>query len=108
MKKPLVVLALAALIGLCNSRAQAQNVVVANAVPTSPGIIYGTYFNSPRFTYSYYASYQYPAREYVGYGTNDFPYYGRPYGHPSDRWSWPYLTNSYSNALTRYYYPILK
>lgn len=105
MKKRLLVLAFAAALGLSSARAHAQRVVVANTVPVSPGIVYGLYTNLPRYTYSYYAAYQYPAREYVGYGANDFPYYGRPYGSPSDRWSWPYLTSAYSNALVRYYYP---
>lgn len=105
MKTRLLVLAFAAVLGLSSARAQAQSVVTTYGVPASPGIIYGRYTLLPQYTYSYYAAYQYPAREYVGYGTNDFPYYGRPYGHPSDRWSWPYLSGEYTAALVRYYYP---
>ena len=43
--------------------------------------------------YSYYvAPYPLPARPYVGLGSNDiFPYYGRPYGHPYDAWTWSYM-----------------
>src|SRR5690349_14292159 len=45
------------------------------------------------YPYSYYAAFPYPAREYVPYGSNDlFPFYGRPYGHPYDRWSWQYMS----------------
>jgi len=67
-----------------------------------------TYSGSYRPPYSYYAApYSLPARYYVGYGSNDFPFYGRPYGHPYDRWSWPYLSGGYQGALARYYYPPL-
>lgn len=55
--------------------------------------------------YSYYAApYPYPARFYVGYGRN-FPFYGTPYGHPSDRWSWSSLSGYPNPALACYYYP---
>src|SRR5262249_50263523 len=54
--------------------------------------------------YSYWAAYPYPARTYVGYGTNDFPFYGRPYGHPYDAWSWTYMGDPY-RGLAKYYYP---
>lgn len=40
--------------------------------------------------YSYYATPPglFP-RTYVPYGSHDeFPFYGRPYGRPTDRWSW--------------------
>jgi hypothetical protein len=59
----------------------------------SPAInSYYGYYPAP---YSYYAApYPFPARLYVGYG-NDFPFYGRPYGHPSDRWSWSSMGASY-------------
>jgi hypothetical protein len=78
-------------------RAEAQ-APVATAAPTSPGAIWLT----PR-PYSYYAAYPDFAREYVGYGSNDFPFYGRPYGSPSDRWSWWNLRGD--SGLARYYYP---
>ncbi len=57
--------------------------------------------------YSYYAA---PpgthARTYVGYGASDiFPFYGQPYGHPGDRWSWTSMSSYPSSTLVRYYYP---
>jgi hypothetical protein len=59
--------------------------------------------------YSYYAA---PAgvnaREYVPYGpTDNFPFHGRPYGHPTDRWSWQYMSTNPSGPLAHYYYPPL-
>ena len=54
--------------------------------------------------YSYFAAFPEPARQYVGFG-NDFPFYGRPYGHPYDRWTWQYLGNANVEALTSYDYP---
>ena len=58
--------------------------------------------------YSYYAApYPLPARSYVGYGANDFPFLGRPYGHPYDLWTWPYLSRNPYGVLARYYYPPL-
>jgi hypothetical protein len=53
--------------------------------------------------YSYWAAWPLPARDYVGYGSNDFPFYGRRYGSPSDPWSWSALAGY--PALYRYYYP---
>jgi hypothetical protein len=51
---------------------------------------YPGYYMPP---YSYYAApYPWLARQYVGYGNDGFPFYGRPYGSPSDRWSWAYLS----------------
>jgi hypothetical protein len=49
---------------------------------------------TPRFPYSYWAAFPNPAREYVGYGFNDFPFYGDPYGKPTDRWSWQYMSGA--------------
>ncbi len=49
-----------------------------------------------------------PAREYVPYGQNDpFPFHGRAYGHPYDRYSWTTMTG-YNDLLSRYYYPPLR
>ena len=39
------------------------------------------------------AAYPLPARYYVGYGDNDFPFYGKPYGHPSTPWTWSTLAS---------------
>jgi len=57
------------------------------------------------FYYSYYMAPSQPARVYVGYGANDYPFYGSPYGSPSDRWSWEAMSNHPYSALDRYYYP---
>jgi hypothetical protein len=56
--------------------------------------------------YSYYGvpSWQ-PARIYEGPAV--FPFYGRPYGHPYDRWTWPYISGGSDANLARYYYPPL-
>jgi len=59
------------------------------------------------YSYSYYAS-PYPARTYVAYGADDFPFYGVPYGHPYDPWTWPYMSGSYNRGLARYYDPPVK
>ncbi len=59
--------------------------------------------------YSYWAApAPYPPRLYVG-PTGDFAYFGRPYGHAYDFWTWPYLSGPpyYGGALNRYYYPPL-
>jgi hypothetical protein len=60
--------------------------------------------------YSYYAAIPpMPARIYVGgSGPNDFPFYGRPYGHVYDRWSWQSMSDSNRNVLARYYDPPVK
>ena len=61
--------------------------------------------NPPARPYSYYVAQPGTARGYYGYGEDQFPYYGRPYGHPYDPWTWPYMTDSYANSLHRYYSP---
>lgn len=53
--------------------------------------------------YSYWAAWPLPARDYVGYGSNDFSFHGRRYGSPSDPWSWSGLAGY--PARYRYYYP---
>ncbi len=59
--------------------------------------------------YSYWVTAPQPARIYVQYGANDqFPFYGRPYGSPNDRWSWYYMGGGDSRYLARYYYPPLQ
>lgn len=45
----------------------------------------GTYF--PAYGYPS-APYPLPARFYAGFGTNDFPFHGQPYGSPSEPWNW--------------------
>ncbi len=63
---------------------------------------------APLYHYSYYVSPPYQARTYQGYGNNDFPFYGVPYGHPYDPWTWPYMSGSYTGGLARYYDPPVK
>jgi hypothetical protein len=60
------------------------------------------------YSYSYYTRTNLPVRTYVGYGANDFPFYGAPYGHPYDPWTWATLSGSYQAGLSRYYAPPLK
>jgi hypothetical protein len=60
------------------------------------------------YPYSYWAAWPGPAREYVGYGaayggSDGFAFYGSPYGHANDKWTWQALSGQ--NALARYYYP---
>ena len=72
-----------------------------------------TYGGSSSFTPSTVPSYSYwtaayygiPPRTYVPYGAgpNDFPYYGQPYGSPSDPWSWPAMAGYANGVPTRYY-----
>jgi hypothetical protein len=59
--------------------------------------------------YSYYVSAPNPARVYVPYGSSDqFPFYGRAYGNPGDRWSWYYMGGGDRRYLAKYYYPLLR
>jgi len=59
--------------------------------------------------YSYWVSAPKPARIYVEYGASDqFPFQGRAYGNPSDRWSWYYMGGGDSRYLAKYYYPLLR
>jgi hypothetical protein len=68
--------------------------------PASPGQV---------LPYSYYVTAPYPARAYVGFGSTDsFPFYGRAYGNPGDRWSWYYMGGGDRRYLARYYYPLLR
>lgn len=60
------------------------------------------------YSYSYYTRSNLPARTYVGYGDNDFPFHGASYGHPYDPWTWPAMSGSYQSGLSRYYAPVLK
>ena len=78
-------------------------------VPVDPRTVrYTSGYSGYTVPYSYYAAWpNWPARGYVGYGPNDiFPFYGRPYGHAYDLWTWPSLSESYyGGVLNRYYYP---
>jgi hypothetical protein len=59
--------------------------------------------------YSYWVTAPNPARVYVEYGAADqFPFYGRAYGNPGDRWSWYYMGGGSARYLARYHYPLLR
>jgi hypothetical protein len=72
---------------------------------TPGGIPAANYTYAPSYSYWTAAYYGYPPRIYIGLGGNadDFPYYGRPYGSPSDPWSWPAMAGYPSGIPTRYY-----
>jgi hypothetical protein len=63
---------------------------------------------SPTYSYTHSATIPGPTQGSAGSGYNDFPYSGHPYGHPYDRWTWPYMSGSYSRGLARYYDPPVK
>lgn len=107
---------LALVVGLLGAAtASAQDVwvsgpVIHGAAPTGAifgGPVYGISGvpdGGVVYPYSYAVTAPLPARGYVGYGSNDlFPYYGRPYGHAYDRYSWSTLSGS--GSMARYYYP---
>ena len=74
----------------------------------APGVAAPSYPTPHAYSYSYYTRSPLPVRTYVGYGDNDFPFHGSPYGHPYDPWTWQNLSGSYSSALSRYYDPPVK
>jgi hypothetical protein len=111
MKKSIAAFAVAAASFLSTSRADAQVVVepgpLGRAWAVGGGVYPGAdppvvlnpdYYLPP---YSYWAAYPFLARDYVGYGSNDFPFYGTAYGHPYDPWTWPAMSR-YPTALVNY------
>ena len=113
MSKPAAALGFALVLAVA-SRADAQVVgwpdaggspVVASYMATG-GDYVAPYPGPALIPYSYYAAYPYPARIYVGYGSNDFPFQGRAYGSPNDPWTWYYMGGP-SLYLARYYRPPL-
>lgn len=106
MKTWIAAAAVAALSLLAASEVSAQ--VVVSSPWTTAAVVGGpTYYSSAYVPpYSYYAALPWPPRAYVPYGPSDeFAFYGQPYGHPYDRWTWPYLSGGYYGYLSRYYYP---
>jgi hypothetical protein len=101
MYKTVAAMALAASI-LVVSEVRAQSIIAT--VPT-PGMSGSAGTANAGFSqgtpptgylpYSYYAALPFRARGYVGYGFNDFPFYGQPYGRPTDTWSWQSMSRSY-------------
>ncbi len=76
--------------------------------PTAAGVAATTPATTPYPSYSYYAAYPNQARGYVGYNNDDFAFHGQAYGHPYDKWTWPYMTGSNATVLARYYDPPVK
>ncbi|MCA1685344.1 MAG: hypothetical protein LC745_05055 [Planctomycetia bacterium] len=81
-------------------------------VTLTPGYGYSPATVAPATTPATVAPYSYyvlpstvPSRTYIG--PSEFPFYGRPYGHPYDRWTWPYISGGPNADLARYYYPPL-
>ena len=70
--------------------------------PIAP--VYGSTDLPSGFTYSYYGSWTNQPRVYQSYGPADpYPFYGQPYGHASDRYTWSAMSGE--NRLARYFYP---
>ena len=111
MRKTLAALFLAVVLTFCGaSRAQAQGYHAPNTLSvgyaSQPWSVYSAPPSSRVYTYSYYAAAPgSPARVYVG--PPQFPFYGKPYGHPNDRWSWQAMSDNGYGTLARYYYPPL-
>lgn len=79
--------------------------VVATSIVSGPAAPAG----GQVLPYSYYVTSPSPARIYVDYGPGDqFPFYGRAYGNPGDRWSWYYMGGGDRRYLAKYYYPLLR
>jgi hypothetical protein len=84
-------------------------VIQAGSVGVPEGTMTTLPSQGPVLPYSYWVSAPSPARVYVEYGVGDpFPFYGRPYGSPGDRWSWYNMGGGSSRYLARYYYPPLR
>src|SRR5690242_12194486 len=102
MKLPMTALAFVLALGFATSQAEAQvmtpygSFVEVNGTPT-----FAPYY-MPSYSYWTAAYYGFPPRIYAGYGYNDFPYYGQPYGSPSDPWSWPAMAGYPYGIPTRF------
>jgi hypothetical protein len=106
MKTWIVAAAVAALSLTVVSETPAQVDVSRVSAPAPAGGTAGYGSLSPIWPYSYYAAWPGPARGYVPYGPSDqFAFYGQPYGHAYDRWTWAYMGGGYNRSLARYYYP---
>lgn len=104
--RPLAFLAVLAVFGLTSS-AQAQRMAYPPALTADPfpGGSPGPAFVPQYGHYSYYMVAPLPARGYVGYGDADiFPYYGQPYGHAYDLWTWDGMSGPLVNRQ-RFFYP---
>ena len=87
----------------------AGEVITPASIPTVAPLVTSLPAQGQVLPYSYWVLAPNPSRVYVGYGEIDrFPYYGRAYGNPSDRWSWYYLGGGDRRYLAKYYDPILQ
>ena len=104
-----------------SARAQSYTIDTTGGLPSvslpgtelfasSPVVSYSSTYIPPAqipvrtYYYSYYMTSPIAARTYVPYGATDsFEFYGRPYGHPYDRWTWSAMSGD--SGLARYYYP---
>lgn len=83
-------------------------VIVGEPVVTG-GVVTSFSSQDNALPYSYWVSAPNPARVYIEYGSFDqFPFHGRAYGSPGDRWSWYNLGGGNSRYLAKYYYPPLR
>ncbi|MFO0958837.1 MAG: hypothetical protein U0800_15635 [Isosphaeraceae bacterium] len=105
--KTLVLLAALTFAGLA-STAQAQSMPYPPSLTTSySGGSPGPAFVPQYGYYSFYVVSPLPARGYVGYGANDaFPYYGQPYGHAYDAWTWDAMGGAFGNRQRFFYVPV--
>ena len=84
-------------------------VIMSTPIWTPAPVVTGFPAQQQVLPYSYWVLAPNPSRVYVEYGEIDrFPFYGQPYGNPTDRWSWYYLGGGDSRYLAKYYYPILQ
>jgi hypothetical protein len=92
------------------SNSLGQSLASGEILAATPSPVITTYqAQGPVLPYSYWVSAPHPARIYVEYGATDqFPFYGRAYGSPNDRWSWYYMGGGNSRYLAKYYYPPLR
>ncbi len=106
MKPSVAFFAVAILACVAASSASAQVVVSRRPVVVTPAPVSVGPTTTTIVPYNYYTPLTSPARRYVGYGDDHFAYYGRPYGSPSDRWTWPFMSDAYyARTLAHYYYP---
>jgi hypothetical protein len=89
--------------------AVAGEVITPVPFPTVTPVVISLPAQGQVLPYSYWVLAPNPSRVYVEYGEIDqFPYHGRAYGNPGDRWSWYYLGGGNGRYLAKYYYPILQ
>ena len=82
-----------------------QGVVISSPVGVPPSAVSTLSSQNNALPYSYWVSAPNPSRIYVEYGSVDqFPFHGRAYGSPGDRWSWYNMGGGNNRFLAKYYY----